>query len=75
MENVHNSSRNSKRGVGDFKGGGGFKYTPFRTASDRLYIAKDTEQIYRDVGTIYWTPTRVEDKPRWSHYQIPKKIK
>jgi len=68
MENVHNSSRNSKRGIGDFKGGAGFKYTPFRTASDRLYLGKDTEQIYRDVGTIYWTPTRVEDKPRWSHY-------
>tara|TARA_B100001093_G_scaffold227326_1_gene217839 strand:- start:7794 stop:13142 length:5349 start_codon:yes stop_codon:yes gene_type:complete len=45
-----------------------FKYTPFRYASDRLSIAKNTEKIYTDNGTIYWTTPREQDTPRWSHY-------
>ena len=50
-----------------------FKYTPFRYSSDRLSISKNTEKIYTDNGTIYWTSPRQEDTPRWSHYHDKEK--
>ena len=50
-----------------------FKYTPFRYSSDRLSISKNTEKIYTDNGTIYWTSPSQEDTPRWSHYHDKEK--